>query len=148
MIVLQLPSALSVDNRDYSNDRPRTLQNDSLLRRSILFLRMLIEEIKIATRQRYMEERKARVEVTRELPEAAARRKSQNGPYRSGRAVAISPANLAEATRSLQEVAGIQEALILSTCNRVELLTRQDADSPRVFELIGEFIENYSHVDP
>jgi hypothetical protein len=87
MIVLQLPSALSVDNRDYSNDRPRTLQNDSLLRRSILFLRMLIEEIKIATQQRYMEERKARVEVTRELPEAAARRKSQNGPYRSGRAV-------------------------------------------------------------
>ena len=62
--------------------------------------------------------------------------------------LAISPANLAEATRSLQEVAGIQEALILSTCNRVELLTRQDADSPRVFELIGEFIENYSHVDP
>lgn len=62
--------------------------------------------------------------------------------------MAISPANLAEATRSLQEVAGIQEALILSTCNRVELLTRQDADSPRVFELIGEFIENYSHVDP
>jgi hypothetical protein len=48
MIVLQLPSALSVDNRDYSRDRPRTLQNDSLLRRSILFLRMLIEEIKIA----------------------------------------------------------------------------------------------------
>jgi len=67
MIVLQLPSALSVDNRDYSNDRPRTLQNDSLLRRSILFLRMLIEEIKIATRQRCMEERKARVEATREL---------------------------------------------------------------------------------
>ena len=62
--------------------------------------------------------------------------------------LAISPANLAEATRSLQEVAGIQEALILSTCNRVELLTCQDADSPRVFELIGEFIENYSHVDP
>ena len=68
MIVLQLPSALSVDNRDYSHDRPRTLQNDSLLRRSILFLRMLIEEIKIATRQRCMGERKARVEATRELP--------------------------------------------------------------------------------
>jgi hypothetical protein len=62
MIVLQLPSALSVDNRDYSRDRPRTLQNDSLLRRSILFLRMLIEEIKIAIRPRCMEERKGRVD--------------------------------------------------------------------------------------
>jgi glutamyl-tRNA reductase len=62
--------------------------------------------------------------------------------------LAISPANLAEATRSLREVAGVQEALILSTCNRVELVTCQDADSPRAFELIGEFIENYFHVDP
>jgi hypothetical protein len=68
MIVLQLPSVLSVDSRDYSCDRPRTLQNDSLLRRSILFLRMLIEEIKIATRPRCLEERKGRVEATRELP--------------------------------------------------------------------------------
>jgi hypothetical protein len=51
MIVLQLPSASSVDNRDYSRDRPRKLQNDSLRRRSILFLRILIEEIKIAHRR-------------------------------------------------------------------------------------------------
>jgi hypothetical protein len=62
MIVLQLPSALSVDNRDYSRNRPRTLQNDSLLPKSILFLRMLIEEIKIASRPRCMEERTGRVD--------------------------------------------------------------------------------------
>jgi hypothetical protein len=62
MIALQLPSALSVDNRDYSRVWPRTLQNDILLRRSILLLRMLIEEIKIATRPRCMEERKGRVD--------------------------------------------------------------------------------------
>jgi hypothetical protein len=62
MIVLQLPSALSVDHRDYGRDRPRILQNDSLLRRSILFLPMLIEEIKIAPRPRCMEERKGRVD--------------------------------------------------------------------------------------
>ena len=62
MIVLQLPSASSVDNRDYSRDRPRTLQNDSVLRRSILFLPMVIEEIKIATRSRCMEERTGRVD--------------------------------------------------------------------------------------
>jgi hypothetical protein len=61
MIVLQLPSALSVDNRDYSRDRPRKLQNDSLLLRSILFLRMLIEEIKIPTRPRCMGEPTGRV---------------------------------------------------------------------------------------
>ena len=64
MIGLQLPSALSVDNRDYTRDRPRTLQNDSLLRRSILFLRMLIEEIKRATWPRCMEERKGFNPVT------------------------------------------------------------------------------------
>jgi glutamyl-tRNA reductase len=62
--------------------------------------------------------------------------------------LAISPANLAEATRSLREMAGVQEALILSTCNRVELVTCQDADSPRLLELIGEFIEGYFHIDP
>ena len=39
--------------------------------------------------------------------------------------LAISPARLAEATRSLAAAPGIQEGLILSTCNRVELLTLQ-----------------------
>jgi hypothetical protein len=64
MIVLQLPRVCRSTIGDYSRDRPRTLQNDSLLRRLILFLRMLIEEIKRATRPRCMEERKGRVEAT------------------------------------------------------------------------------------
>ena len=57
--------------------------------------------------------------------------------------LAISPANLPEATRALREATGVQEALILSTCNRVELLTCQDADSPRLLE----FIESYFHIE-
>ena len=40
--------------------------------------------------------------------------------------LAISTARLADATRSLAHQPGIREALILSTCNRVEFLTLQD----------------------
>lgn len=40
--------------------------------------------------------------------------------------LAIAPERLAEATRSLALRPGVREALILSTCNRVELLTAQD----------------------
>ncbi len=41
--------------------------------------------------------------------------------------LAIPASRLAEATRSLAAAPGIREGLILSTCNRVELLTLQDA---------------------
>lgn len=61
--------------------------------------------------------------------------------------LAISPTKLAEATRSLREVAGVHDALILSTCNRVELITCHDADGARVRELVGKFIESYFHID-
>lgn len=45
--------------------------------------------------------------------------------------LAISVERLADATRSLVHQPGIREGLILSTCNRVELLTLQDdSDSP------------------
>ena len=40
--------------------------------------------------------------------------------------LAIPPERLAEATRTLALRPGVQEALILSTCNRVELLTAHD----------------------
>jgi glutamyl-tRNA reductase len=43
--------------------------------------------------------------------------------------LAISPERLADATRTLAHQPGIREALILSTCNRVELLTVQDETS-------------------
>lgn len=55
--------------------------------------------------------------------------------------LAISPERLAEATRSLVHQPGVQEGLILSTCNRVELLTVQDAaTSP------SEFLSRYLHL--
>ena len=40
--------------------------------------------------------------------------------------LAIAPGGLAEATRSLVHHPGVREGLILSTCNRVELLTEQE----------------------
>jgi glutamyl-tRNA reductase len=43
--------------------------------------------------------------------------------------LAIPSERLADATRTLAHQPGIREALILSTCNRVELLTVQDASS-------------------
>ena len=43
--------------------------------------------------------------------------------------LAIPASRLADATRSLASSPGIREGLILSTCNRVELLTVQDADA-------------------
>ncbi len=44
--------------------------------------------------------------------------------------LAIAPSRLADATRALAHQPGIREAIILSTCNRVELLTVQDAILP------------------
>jgi glutamyl-tRNA reductase len=44
--------------------------------------------------------------------------------------LAIAPSRLADATRALAHQPGIREAIILSTCNRVELLTVQDAIIP------------------
>ncbi len=43
--------------------------------------------------------------------------------------LAIPIARLADATRTLAHQPGVREALILSTCNRVELLTVQDAET-------------------
>ncbi len=48
--------------------------------------------------------------------------------------LAIAPDRLAEATRSLVRHPGVREGLILSTCNRVELLTEHEqASDPRSF---------------
>ncbi len=44
--------------------------------------------------------------------------------------LAIPPERLAEATRTLALRPGVREALILSTCNRVELLTAHDPPDP------------------
>ena len=44
--------------------------------------------------------------------------------------LAIGPQQLEEATRSLVQSPGVLEGMILSTCNRVELLTSLEPDAP------------------
>ncbi len=63
--------------------------------------------------------------------------------------LAISPARLADATRTLAHQPGVREALILSTCNRVELLTVQDATehAPESPTLTG-FLHDYLNLAP
>ena len=58
--------------------------------------------------------------------------------------VAIPREGLAEAVRSLTDISGVSEAIILSTCNRVEILTA--ADSPAVD--IAGFLHRHFSVDP
>jgi glutamyl-tRNA reductase len=58
--------------------------------------------------------------------------------------LAIGPQQLVEATRSLVQAPGVLEAMILSTCNRVELLTSQEPDAPHLLDFIGR----YFHVEP
>ena len=58
--------------------------------------------------------------------------------------VAIPRDGLAEAARSLTDISGVSEAIILSTCNRVEILTA--TDSPTVD--IAGFLHRYFSVDP
>lgn len=57
--------------------------------------------------------------------------------------LAIAPERLSDATRALLEFPGVHEAMILSTCNRVELLACHDAGSP---DLLG-FLNRYLGVD-
>jgi glutamyl-tRNA reductase len=58
--------------------------------------------------------------------------------------LAIGPQQLEEATRSLLQAPGVLEGMILSTCNRVELLTSQEPDAPHLLGFIG----NYFDIDP
>ena len=61
--------------------------------------------------------------------------------------LAIAPGQLAEATRALAHQPGIREALILSTCNRVELLTT--ADTPALAGTAPlHFLHQYFAVAP
>ena len=53
--------------------------------------------------------------------------------------LAIGPQQLEEATRSLMQAPGVMEGMILSTCNRVELLTSQKADAPNLLDFVGRY---------
>jgi glutamyl-tRNA reductase len=53
--------------------------------------------------------------------------------------LAIGPHQLEEATRSLMQAPGVMEGMILSTCNRVELLTSQKPDAPHLLDFVGRY---------
>src|SRR5580704_3096654 len=57
--------------------------------------------------------------------------------------LAISSERLSDATRALLAFPGVHEAMILSTCNRVELLACHEANSP---DLLG-FLQSFLGVD-
>src|SRR6185369_7577037 len=56
--------------------------------------------------------------------------------------LAIPAGRLADATRTLVHQPGVREGLILSTCNRVELLTVQEDDAVPGADLL-RFLEEY-----
>ena len=58
--------------------------------------------------------------------------------------LAIGPQQLVEATRSLVQAPGVLEGMILSTCNRVELLTSLEPDAPNLLDFVG----SYFHIEP
>src|SRR5271154_5140389 len=58
--------------------------------------------------------------------------------------LAIAPQQLEAATRSLLQAPGVLEGMILCTCNRVEVLTSQEADAPHLLDFIG----NYFRIEP
>ena len=57
--------------------------------------------------------------------------------------LAIGPEQLEQATRSLLQAPGVVEGMILSTCNRVELLTSLQPDAPHLLQ----FIESYFDIE-
>ncbi|CAN5470994.1 glutamyl-tRNA reductase [soil metagenome] len=61
--------------------------------------------------------------------------------------LAIPPERLADATRTLLHQPGIREGLILSTCNRVELITLQESDADGGFSPdLPRFLHEYFSV--
>ena len=63
--------------------------------------------------------------------------------------LAIAAARLPDATRTLAHQPGVREALILSTCNRVELLTVREPEAPAAApEPTMEFLRDFLNVPP
>ena len=67
----------------------------------------------------------------------------KSAPVELRERLAISSAQLGDVTRSLLQVPGVHEAMIVSTCNRVELLVCPDGDAP---DLMG-FLNGFFAVD-
>lgn len=52
----------------------------------------------------------------------------------------IAPERLGDATRALLDLPGVHEAMILSTCNRVELVACHEASSPDLLGFLREYL--------
>ena len=73
-----------------------------------------------------------------------------SAPLEMRERIAIPASRLADATRALAHQPGVREALILSTCNRVELLTVQEAADEAHADGFGmlEFLHGYLNIPP
>src|SRR5215472_3559034 len=75
----------------------------------------------------------------------------KSAPVEVRERLAIQDWRLQEATRRLFEVPGIEEAFILSTCNRVELLVANSKDGDQGhYESVGaihNFLQDYFAID-
>jgi glutamyl-tRNA reductase len=54
--------------------------------------------------------------------------------------LAIAPDRLGEATHALHQFPGVSEAMVLSTCNRVELIACHENGSPDLLHFLHEFL--------
>jgi glutamyl-tRNA reductase len=61
----------------------------------------------------------------------------KTAPVEMRKLLAIEPGRLTDATRVLLSVPGVEEAMILSTCNRVEVLASHRANCPDLLGFLG-----------
>ena len=64
----------------------------------------------------------------------------KTAPVEMRELLAIEPGRLTEATRVLRSVPGVEEAMILSTCNRVEVLASHRANCPDLLGFLGDYL--------
>ena len=54
--------------------------------------------------------------------------------------LAIEPGGLTGATQALLRLPGVREGMILSTCNRVELVACHDTGNPNLLQFLGDYL--------
>jgi glutamyl-tRNA reductase len=64
----------------------------------------------------------------------------KTAPVEMREMLAIEPGRLTDATRVLLSVPGVEEAMILSTCNRVEVLASHRANCPDLLDVLGDYL--------
>jgi len=97
----------------------------------------------------------ARLTLVKSVPEVAHASESllvlvgvnhTTAPIEVRERLAIPAARLADAVRSLAQQPGIREALIVSTCNRVEFITCQEPGHASVDQSLLRFLHEYSAI--